>query len=84
VGGADLEMADPRLNEEVLRRIARASGGGYVAADDAAALPSLLTAAAGEPSAPRLEELWHNAWIFVGLILLLGTEWALRRRWGLR
>lgn len=84
VGGADLEMADPRLNEEVLRRIALASGGGYVAADEAAALPSLLAAAAGSPSAPRLEELWHNAWIFVGLILLLGTEWALRRRWGLR
>jgi uncharacterized membrane protein len=84
VGGADLEMADPRLNEEVLRRIAVASGGGYVAADEAAELPALLAAAAGEPGAPRLEELWHNGWIFAGLILLLGTEWALRRRWGLR
>ncbi len=84
VGGADLEMADPRLHEDVLRRIALASGGGYLAADDAGTLGSLLTMAAGGPSAPRLEELWHNAWIFVGLILLLGTEWALRRRWGLR
>jgi hypothetical protein len=84
VGGADLEMADPRLHEDVLRRIALASGGGYLAADEAATLPSLLAAAAGGPSAPRLEELWHNAWIFVGLILLLGAEWALRRRWGLR
>lgn len=84
VGGADLEMADPRLNEEVLRRLAIASGGGYVAADEAAGLPALLAAAAGQPSAPRLEELWHNAWIFVGVILLLGAEWVLRRRWGLR
>jgi uncharacterized membrane protein len=84
VGGADLEMADPRLHEDVLRRIALASGGGYLAAEEAAALPSLLSAAAGGPSAPRLEELWHNVWIFVGLIVLLSTEWALRRRWGLR
>jgi uncharacterized membrane protein len=84
VGGADLEMADPRLHEDVLRRIALASGGGYLAAGEADKLSSLLTKAAGAPSAPRLEELWHNPWIFVGLILLLGTEWALRRRWGLR
>jgi len=84
VGGADLEMADPRLHDDVLRRIALASGGGYLAAEEAATLPSLLTMAAGGPSAPRLEELWHNAWIFVGLILLLGAEWTLRRRWGLR
>lgn len=84
VGGADLEMADPRLHDDVLRRIAVASGGGYLAADEAATLASVLAMAAGGPRAPRLEELWHNPWIFVGLILLLGTEWVLRRRWGLR
>ena len=84
VGGADLEMADPRLNEEVLRRIAVASGGGYLRADEAATLSSLLASAAAEPGAPRLEELWHNVWIFVGIVLLLAAEWTLRRRWGLR
>jgi hypothetical protein len=84
VGGADLEMADPRLNDEVLRRIATASGGDYLAADEASRLPSLLAEAAAEASVPRLEELWHNVWIFVALVLFLGTEWMLRRRWGLR
>ena len=35
VGGADREFADPRLNEGLLRRLARASGGRYVRAADA-------------------------------------------------
>lgn len=84
VGGADLEMADPRLHDDVLRRIAVASGGGYLAADEAATLRSLLNDAAGGPSAPRLEDLWHNGWIFTAVILLLAAEWTLRRKWGLR
>jgi uncharacterized membrane protein len=84
VGGADLEMADPRLNDEVLRRIATASGGSYLHADDVGDLPSLIAAAVAEPANPQVEELWHNVWIFVALMLLLAAEWVLRRRWGLR
>lgn len=84
VGGVDREMAEPRLNEEVLRRIAGASGGAYLAANDISRLPSLLTEAALEPAAPRLQELWHTPWVFAMAIMLLATEWMLRRRWGLR
>jgi uncharacterized membrane protein len=84
VGGADLEMADPRLNEDVLRRVATASGGRYLPARDAAQLASLLASVESEPSAPTLRELWHNAWIFAGVMMLLAAEWTLRRRWGLR
>jgi hypothetical protein len=84
VGGADLEMADPRLNEQVLRRIATASGGSYLPAQEAAQLSTLLASAEPEPSAPELQELWHNVWIFAGVMMLLAAEWTLRRRWGLR
>jgi uncharacterized membrane protein len=84
VGGADLEMSDPRLNEEVLRRIATASGGGYLRANDAGRLASLLAAAQADPAAPVLEDLWHNIWIFAAVMTLLAAEWTLRRRWGLR
>ena len=83
-GAADLEMADPRLNEDVLRRVSRASGGRYLSAADISKLPSLLAASGGDPRPPRLQELWHNAWIFVTIVLLLGAEWFLRRQWGLR
>lgn len=84
VGGADREMADPRLNEDVLRRLATASGGGYLTTETISSLPAMLDAAAPEPQAPRLEELWQTPWIFGAVILLLAAEWTLRRRWGLR
>jgi uncharacterized membrane protein len=84
VGGVDRELAEPRLNEEVLRRIARASGGSYVTEAGIPDLPSLLASAGSVPAPPRLQELWHDAWIFALVIMLLTTEWMLRRRWGLR
>jgi uncharacterized membrane protein len=84
VGGADVEMTDPRLNESVLRRLAGASGGRYVAARDAGDIPALLASRDAEPGSPRLQELWHNGWVFAAAVLLLGTEWLMRRRWGLR
>ncbi|MBI2828657.1 MAG: FixH family protein [Acidobacteria bacterium] len=84
VGGVDLEMADPRLNEEVLRRIATATGGSYLPAQQAAQLSALLASGGPGPSAPRWQELWHNVWIFAGVLMLLAIEWTLRRRWGLR
>jgi hypothetical protein len=84
VGAADLEMADPRLNEDVLRRVSRASGGRYLAAADLSRLPSLLAAGQGDPGPPRLQELWHNIWIFAIVVALLSVEWFFRRSWGLR
>src|SRR6185503_10517391 len=84
VGGADLEMADPRLNAQVLQRIATASGGQYLAADRTSELAAFLRSVEPEASAPQLQELWHNIWIFVAVMTLLGAEWVMRRRWGLR
>jgi uncharacterized membrane protein len=83
-GAADLEMTDPRLNEDVLRRVSRASGGRYLQAEDLSRLPSLLASTSDQQAPPQLQELWHNIWIFVGVVVLLGAEWFLRRQWGLR
>jgi uncharacterized membrane protein len=82
-GAADLEMTDPRLNEDVLRRVSRASGGRYLETADVPRLPSLL-ASRSDPAPPRLQELWHNIWIFCAVIVLLAAEWFLRRQWGMR
>lgn len=84
VGGGDREFADPRLNEGLLRRMARASGGGYVRADDAARIVPLLRSAAPQSAALERKELWHEPWAFALVIALLAAEWVLRRRWGLR
>jgi uncharacterized membrane protein len=84
VGGTDAEMTDPRLNEDVLKRVAAASGGSYLTVSDAGSLPDLISSSAAAPASPRLEELWHTPWVFGLIVLLLGAEWILRRQWGMR
>jgi uncharacterized membrane protein len=84
VGGADPELADPRLNENVLRRIARASGGRYVPLADAARVASWLEETAPEPGGLEPHDLWQQPWLLALVIGLLAAEWILRRRWGLR
>jgi uncharacterized membrane protein len=84
VGGADLEMTDPRLNRQVLERVAAASGGRVLAEDQLSGLGDMLK---GLVPAARLQvrrDLWHNGWSFAAILGLLGAEWLLRRRWGLR
>lgn len=84
VGGADREFADPRLNEGFLRRVARNSGGRYVRAGEASKVASWLQETVPRTPAPERRDLWHEPWAFALVIVLLSTEWILRRRWGLR
>jgi hypothetical protein len=84
VGGSDREFADPRLNEGLLRRLARESGGKYVRAADAARVVSDLRSSAPQNLEPERRDLWHESWAFGLVIALLSAEWILRRRWGLR
>jgi uncharacterized membrane protein len=84
VGGSDRELADPRLNEGVLRRIARASGGRYVPVADASRVVSWLGAQSVGRGSPEPHDLWQEPWMFGIAVALLSLEWILRRRWGLR
>jgi hypothetical protein len=84
VGGSDREFVDPRLNEGVLRRLARTSGGRYVVAAEASSVAQWLEAAVPQTGEPVARDLWHHPSAYVFLIALLSVEWVLRRRWGLR
>jgi uncharacterized membrane protein len=84
VGGSDREFADPRLNEGLLRRLARESGGKYVRAADVGQIISDLRSSAPQTAAPERRDLWHEPWAFALVIAILSAEWMLRRRWGLR
>jgi hypothetical protein len=83
VGGADLEMTQPRLNEAVLRRLAAATGGKYLAASEAHRLPALVRESQADAGTPELRDLWHNGWSLLAIITLLAAEWIVRRRVGL-
>ena len=82
-GGFDPELADPRLNEPVLRRLAEAAGGRYVPAEEAGTAARWLRQAAAAQR-EELRDLWHGAWTFLAVAALLSVEWTLRRQWGLR
>ena len=84
VGGSDMEMTDPRVNLQVLRRVAAASGGRLLTAGDGAVLVEALRARTPAARLAATRDLWHNAWSFAAIVVLLGAEWILRRRWGLR
>jgi hypothetical protein len=84
VGALDPELIDPRLNETVLRQLAEASGGRYLRAREADGVASMLRSRRAPARPSDVRDLWHNAWSFLAVVLLLGGEWALRRRWGLR
>jgi hypothetical protein len=83
VGGSDVELSEPRLNESVLRRIAETTGGQYVPADGAATVPALLrTSGVGNPPT-EMRDLWHNGYSLFAIVALLACEWMVRRRVGL-
>jgi hypothetical protein len=84
VGGSDREFADPRLNEPLLSRLARATGGRYVRSAQASRVAGWLQESSSTRVALERRDLWHSPWAFALLIALLSTEWILRRRWGLR
>jgi uncharacterized membrane protein len=84
VGGSDREFTDPRLNEGLLRRLARATGGRYMRAADAMRVVPLLQQTLPPDAAPERRDLWHEPWAFALIVALLSAEWILRRRWGLR
>lgn len=84
VGGADLEMSDPRLNLQVLGRVTAATGGQVIAEKGVESLAGLLRARVPAAVLSVRRDLWHNGWSFAAIVLLLGAEWVVRRRWGLR
>ena len=55
-----------------------------MAEDRVAALPDMLKAALPAAALAVPRDLWHTGWSFAAILVLLGAEWMLRRRWGLR
>lgn len=84
VGGADVEMTDPRVNLPVLARLAAASGGRLLEPGQTSELLNALRANAPAAALAARRDLWHNGWSLAAIISLLAAEWLLRRKWGLR
>ena len=78
------EFYEAGMREPLLRRIADETGGRFYALDEIDRLPDDLAVAGHGATIVETRELWDMPVIFLALVLLLGGEWLLRRRWGLR
>jgi hypothetical protein len=79
--GADVERAE--LRSPLLRRIAEESGGRYYPLAEAARLADDVSYTESGITVRETRDLWDMPIVFLILIGLLGTEWAVRRWWGL-
>jgi len=74
------EAREPRMQRDLLRRIAELSGGRYIEMKDIRSLPDLIGAETRLAAVRMEKELWDLPAVFVLLVILAGAEWFVRRR----
>ncbi|GBC82622.1 hypothetical protein HRbin10_01750 [bacterium HR10] len=79
----DREYREAGQNIELLKWLARETGGRYAPLSEAETLPAELEYVAAEHSIRVTKELWDMPIVFVLLVGLLSLEWSVRRRRGL-
>jgi uncharacterized membrane protein len=79
--GVDMERAE--LRTPLLERIATETGGQYYPIAEAGKLVEDVQLTASGITVRDARDLWDAPIVFFALIALLGSEWGLRRRWGL-
>jgi hypothetical protein len=79
----EAEMSDISGDDQILRRIANASGGQFFTLDQFNTLPARL-AENRQKQSPLVEyPLWDSPYLFGFVLACLSAEWALRKRFGL-
>jgi uncharacterized membrane protein len=69
-------------NRELLEKLASETGGRYWKPDELARLPNEISYSDAGISVRDIKELWNMPVVFLWLLLLISTEWLLRRKWG--
>jgi hypothetical protein len=81
----DLELANPRANPLLMRQLAEATSGGVRLPEE---VPAIFEEIAARPPTFESTEQWsYSPWdtwpMFLLMAACLGSEWFLRKRWGL-
>jgi len=69
-------------NSELLQKLASETGGRYWKPDELSRLPSEISYSDAGISVRDIKELWNMPVVFLWLLLLMASEWLLRRKWG--
>jgi uncharacterized membrane protein len=76
------EMKSTSPDSDLLSRMAEETGGKLLSVDELDQLPSLLANLDVPVQETLVTPVWHAPWVFLAILLLLGTEWFLRRKYG--
>ena len=80
---ATLEYQSTQLNESMLKQIADISGGSYYNISNISELPQSIKEIKESNISIKERSIWDNAWMLGIVLVLLTTEWLLRKRKGL-
>jgi uncharacterized membrane protein len=69
-------------NRELLEKLATETGGRYWKPEELSRLPNEISYSDAGISVRDIKELWNMPVVFLWLLLLMATEWLLRRKWG--
>jgi hypothetical protein len=87
VGGVNVEFQDTRMNRSLLQQVAERTGGRYYDAGAIATLPQDVASLPGFQPRQVVRsseiELWNRGWMLAVIVLLLASEWFLRKRNGM-
>ena len=83
VGEYAIELTDTRMQQSTLENLSQISGGFFSKSDSAFALKSHLVGKERKVNNIFSIELWNNYFVLLTIILLLSTEWLLRKRKGM-
>lgn len=79
----DAEYFDAAMHAPMLRRIAQETGGRFYTSSTMSSLPEDLKYSGRGVTAVEERELWHMPALLLAFIVLVCTEWGLRRVWRL-
>ena len=69
-------------NRELLEKLATETGGRYWRPEELGRLPNEISYSDAGISVRDIKELWNMPVVFLWLLVLMATEWLLRRKWG--
>ncbi len=75
----DTELQNPSLDEALLKQLAATTGGQYFTSETIQDLPDSITNKTAQQVSKRKVELWASPIFFLIIILIITTEWILRK-----
>ncbi|HEX4747904.1 MAG TPA: glutamine amidotransferase [Bryobacteraceae bacterium] len=69
-------------NRELLQKLAEETGGRYYRPSDAGRIPEEISYSEAGITSHEIKDLWDMPVVFLAILILKGTEWLLRRKWG--